>query len=193
MAVLDERVPQWRQCALHESSPVMRGVSSRLAAECPAYVPTQFFPDAALGSVVRGVRCENLERLTFPDESFDLHVSQDVMEHVLDPAAAFREIARTLKPGGVHVFTVPLVNKHWPTVIRARPGPDGGAELLAEAVYHGNPISDEGALVTRDWGFDITRFIFDACGLFTDTIVIDDLGRGIRAEYIEVLATWKPR
>jgi SAM-dependent methyltransferase len=193
MAVLNERFPLWRQGVLHESSPVMRGVSSRLAAECPNYTPTQFYPDAPLGSAPQGVRCENLECLTFPDGSFDLHVTQDVLEHVLDPAAAFREIARTLKPGGAHVFTVPLVNKHWPTVVRARYRPDGGVELLAEAVYHGNPISEDGALVTRDWGFDICRFIFDACGLFTDTIIIDDLSRGIRAEYIEVLVTWKPR
>ena len=29
-----------------------------------------------------GVRCENLEALTFADSSIDLHVSQDVFEHL---------------------------------------------------------------------------------------------------------------
>lgn len=192
MAVLTERFPLWRQLALHESSPVMRGVSSLLAAECPGYVPSQYFPDVAPGTVHQGARCENLERMTFADESFDLHITQDVMEHVLDPAAAFRELARTLKPGGAHVFTVPLVNKSLPSFVRARPLPGGGVEHTVDPIYHGNPINDEGALVTRDWGFDICQFIFESCGLFTDTIHIDDLSRGIRAEYIEVLVTWKP-
>jgi len=33
----------------------------------------------------------------------------DVMEHVLNPAAAFSEIARTLKPKGAHLFHGTLV------------------------------------------------------------------------------------
>jgi hypothetical protein len=42
------------------------------------------------------------------------------------------------------------------------------------------------------WGYDITKHIFDACGLFTDVIYLDSLDWGIRAEYIEVLVTRKP-
>lgn len=192
MAVLNERFPHWRQLKIHESSPVLRGVSSRLMEDCSGYVPTQYFQNEPLGVSYQGVRCENLECLTFDDSSFDLHITQDVMEHVLDPALAFRELARTLKPGGAHVFTVPLVNKSLPSVVRARGLPDGSVDRLLEPVFHGNPINEEGALVTRDWGFDICRFIFEVSGLYTDTIFIDDLSRGIRAEYIEVLVTWKP-
>ena len=59
--------------------------------------------------------------------------------------------------------------------------------------YHGNPISEQGSLVTVDWGFDIARHIFEASGLFTHLIYIDDLSKGIRAEYIEVLTTLKPK
>jgi len=44
-----------------------------------------------------------------------LHLTQDVFEHMFDPAAAFREIVRTLQPGGAHVFTTPLVRKSEPT------------------------------------------------------------------------------
>jgi hypothetical protein len=58
--------------------------------------------------------------------------------------------------------------------------------------YHGNPVGDGRSLVTVDWGFDICQHIFNACGLFTHLIHIDDLSRGIRAEYIEVLVTIKP-
>jgi hypothetical protein len=48
------------------------------------------------------------------------------------------------------------------------------------------------SLVTIDWGFDIRNHIADACGLDTEIIRIDDLGKGIRAEYIETLVATKP-
>lgn len=47
--------------------------------------------------------------------------------------------------------------------------------------------------MTMDWGFDICRHIFEASGLFTQVFTIDDMSQGIRAEYIEVLVTCKPR
>jgi ubiquinone/menaquinone biosynthesis C-methylase UbiE len=40
------------------------------------------------------------ETLDFPDETFDLIFSVDVIHHVGDKAAFFREAARALKPGG---------------------------------------------------------------------------------------------
>jgi demethylmenaquinone methyltransferase/2-methoxy-6-polyprenyl-1,4-benzoquinol methylase len=43
------------------------------------------------------------ERLPFPDDQFDLAVSAFVMRNVGDRAAAYREIVRVLKPGGVLV------------------------------------------------------------------------------------------
>ena len=69
---------------------------------------------------------------------------------------------------------------------------NGQVSHIEPPVYHGNPISEEGSLVTVDWGFDICQYIFESCGLFTHLIYIDDLSRGIRAEYIEVLVTVKP-
>ena len=34
-----------------------------------------------------------------------------IPEHVFNPDKAFFEIARTLKQGGSHIFTVPIINK----------------------------------------------------------------------------------
>jgi len=42
----------------------------------------------------------NLERLPLADAEFDLVVSVQVIEHLLDPAAGLKELARVLKPGG---------------------------------------------------------------------------------------------
>ena len=87
---------------------------------------------------------------------------------------------------------MPLVNKTRPSEPRAKLGNDGRIVHLKPEQYHGNPISEKGSLVTVDWGFDICRHIFAACGLFTHVLHMDDLSRGIRAEYIEVLITFKP-
>lgn len=192
MAVIDAWFPRWREMTIHESSPSSRGASRRLANECAHYVASQYFPGREPGSVADGVRCENLEALSFADASIDLHVTQDVMEHVFDPAQVFREIARTLKPGGAHVFTAPLWKKHEASIRRARLEADGTITHLDTPVYHGNPVSEEGSLVTVDWGYDICRHIFEACGLFAHLVHIDDLSRGIRADLIEVLVTVKP-
>ncbi len=191
MHVIDTYFPQWRTAAIHESSPGGRGASTRLAKECPAYRTSQYFRGHEPGSMVEGVRCENLESLTFPDESFDLHVTQDVLEHVFHPSKVFREIARTLKPGGMHIFTVPLVNKAEASRLRAVLE-NGEPRYLVEDIYHGNPIGDGKSLVTIDWGYDICRKIFESSGMFTQIIHIDDLSMGIRAEYIEVLVSFKP-
>lgn len=192
MRVIDRTYSNWAQLRIHESSPGNRGASIRIANECPKYIASQYFKNKEPGRVVNGIRCENIENLTFTDDSIDLHITQDVMEHVFDPEHAFKEIARTLKPGGAHIFTVPIVNKWNSTRIRAKLNEQHEVDHIQEPVYHGNPIDNKGSLVTIDWGFDICQFIFDSCGLFTHLIHIDDLSMGIRAEYIEVLVSVKP-
>ena len=47
----------------------------------------------------------NLERLPFADEEFDLVLCTQVIEHLLDPAAGVRELARVLKSRGTLVIT----------------------------------------------------------------------------------------
>jgi Methyltransferase domain len=60
--------------------------------EAPASIASHYYPGLAPGTIVNGIRCENLERLSFGDESFDLHLTQDVFEHLFDPAAACRDL-----------------------------------------------------------------------------------------------------
>src|SRR4029079_13482554 len=91
---------------LHESSP-HGPASEKMARECRSYVGTHWFAGVERGRLERGFRCEDLSAQTFADAAFDLVVTQDVFEHVLEPGPAFAEVARTLRPGGAHVFTVP--------------------------------------------------------------------------------------
>ena len=42
----------------------------------------------------------NLESLPFEDDTFELVLCTQVLEHLLDPAAGIRELARVVAPGG---------------------------------------------------------------------------------------------
>ena len=193
MHVIQTRYPNWRDLAIHESSPVNRGASVKLAQRCGSYTASQYDPLLGFGNFhpLAGYRSENLEKQTFPNEAFDLVITQDVFEHIFDAPAAFKEIARTLRPGGAHIFTTPLVNKGQPSEKWASMS-EAGIVYDHPPEYHGNPMSAEGSLVTWHWGEDIVRYIKNASGLDTEIIALDDLKLGIRAEYIEVLMTTRP-
>jgi len=47
------------------------------------------------------------EELPFPDNSFDVVASYQVLEHVKNPARVLAEVSRVLKPGGVFHFSTP--------------------------------------------------------------------------------------
>ena len=99
--VLNDHFPRWRELWIYESSP--GGPSSdKIKRECKRYVASQFFPEVPGGQFKDGQRSEDLEALTFQDESFDLVITQDVFEHVLQPAKAFPEIARTRRRTRTH-------------------------------------------------------------------------------------------
>ncbi|WP_431857337.1 methyltransferase domain-containing protein [Azospirillum sp.] len=53
------------------------------------------------------------EALPFPDASFDVVYSSNVLEHVRDPQAVIDEAVRVLKPGGQLLFVVPNYGSWW--------------------------------------------------------------------------------
>jgi len=191
ISAINKFFPEWRDSIIHESSPADRGTSLKLKNEVGRgqYIGSQFYPHMPLGWCEMG-RNENLSAMTFENESVNLHVTQDVIEHVFDIDAAFSEIARTLKPGGMHIFTCPIVQGVKPTIQRAKL--EGGFIVnIQQPIYHGNPISEEGSIVVWDWGYDIVRRIYEASKMHTIVLQIDDVNQGIRAEYIDVLISIK--
>ena len=60
-----------------------------------------------------------------------------------------------------------------------------------EPEYHGNPIDDEGSIVTMHQGYDIANFIMNCAATPTTIVMIDNIEMGIRAEYIEILVSQK--
>ena len=183
---LDRYFPSWEQLTIHESSPSNDFVSRY----CSNYSSSYFFDGIPLGSEHQGVRCENLEALTFAASTFDLFITQDVLEHVFRPDRAVREIMRVVKPSGAHVFTAPKHKGLRRTIQRARLEADGIAHLL-EPQYHGNPIGDGRALVTWDYGDDFEVRLWEWCEYPTVTYVVRDRQLGIDGEYLEVFVTRK--
>lgn len=191
MKVIEQYFPGWRDLHIHESSPANRGASAKLKNHGAHYVASQYYPERTLGEEVGEFRNEDLEQQTYADESFDLVITQDVMEHLYDPGKAFSEIARTLKKGGAHIFTVPILNRHHPSEVWATKGADGEPIFLHTPEYHGNPINPKGSPVTMHWGFDIVSFIKQHSGMDTTIEHFYDPGGGIWAEFNEVMVSRK--
>lgn len=61
----------------------------------------------------RNVFQGSIEALPFEDESFDLTLALDVIEHVPDDSRAIQELYRVLRPGGSLLVTVPALMLLW--------------------------------------------------------------------------------
>lgn len=55
--------------------------------------------------------CADIARLPFRDDSFDVVISSECIEHTVSPRLAVRELVRVTRPGGRLVITCP--NRFW--------------------------------------------------------------------------------
>jgi len=143
--------------------PALHGPFVAAFKKLPRYVRSYYWPDKALGEAdANGVRNEDITGLTFADDSFDLVITSDVMEHIYDYKAAFAQVLRVLKPGGIHVFSIPT---DWPLPEATQACVeivDGVEHHLKPARYHksgdGTPC-----IVYTDFGADLIDIV-DAQG-----------------------------
>lgn len=94
----------------------------------------------------------DMQNLPYPDESFDIVVHSDTLEHVPQPIRALAECRRVLKPGGACCFTVPVV------VGRLSSSREG-----LPPSYHGDPeASAEDFVVHTEFGADVWTYALRA-------------------------------
>jgi glycosyltransferase involved in cell wall biosynthesis len=135
------------------------GPIHQILSSSPNFVFSEYFEDTLPGTIHKsGVRCEDIQNLSFEDGSFDLIISQDVLEHVPDPTQGLNEIYRVLRPGGYHIFTVPFDKSLEKSVTRARVE-SGAVNYILPPIYHGDPIRKAGALVYTDFGHDFLNIL----------------------------------
>lgn len=192
--VLEQEMPNWKDMKIHESSP--NGNILRMFREqCAQYTYSYWYEDEALGRELQsGSTNQNLENLTFEDETFDIFITQDVLEHVNRPEKVLMEISRTLKKGGKHIFTTPLY-PFKKTIPRIKMHGDK-RELILPPIYHGNPISRDGSLVTYEWGgYDFLEMVDEITGMESKIVEFpnskENFENGLEGDFLQVIVSTK--
>ena len=132
----------------------------RLASRIDDVVGSEYLGRHAVSGQTRRVglhlvRHEDLCALSFPDESFDLVIHADVLEHVPDFRRAFAELHRVTRRGGGMFFSVPFLHDRDGDEVRASVQADGSIVHHLPAVYHGDPVDPKGALAYRTYGWSL--------------------------------------
>ena len=142
----------FRRAGIYE--PGLIGPFRKYLRDLDGYRNSFFESDVSPGEIRSDTECQDLMKLTYADNSFDLVLSSDIFEHVRKPFVGFKEVDRVLKPEGFHIFSIPL---QWPmrrrTVSRVdTSGPKD--EYVLPAHYHGARGGSK-SLVYTDFGADM--------------------------------------
>lgn len=139
----------------------------------PNYIRSSYYPNLKSGhKIAENYFNINLENIYFDDNSFDIILSSEVMEHVRLYQDAHREIKRILRNKGTYIFTVPYVNeKNNINLIDCSGDED---IFLCEPHYHGDPLNKgEGILAYRIFGREIFSE-FSSLDLNLDFHILND-------------------
>lgn len=135
---------------LHIWEPGEIGPFRRYLTTLRHYERSSYSPDSTSGERHNGLRYEDLMATTFSSDRFDLIVTSDILEHVRKPYRAFREIYRVLRPGGAHVFSIPVTSPMRAVTVE-RVDTSGTEDVFVlEPRYH-----NDTHLVYNDFGEDL--------------------------------------
>lgn len=126
---------------------------------------------------------QDLTALTYPDNSFDLCMSFEDLEHIPDYKAVIKELHRVTKPGGHVLLSAPFIFENDKTITRATINDRGEVTHLLEPEYHGDPVLPLGILCYYHFGWDLLDDFKDAgfksvkivTGYDIDKLILDTL------------------
>lgn len=118
-------------------------MAMRLRAVFPRFLGSEYTTDPEQADALYPIPIQDLQALDLRDASFDIVMTNEVLEHVPSIDAALSEIYRVLKVGGVHIGTMPFMYFQNESIVRARME-NGRIVHLMEPEYHGNPVDPEG-------------------------------------------------
>ncbi|MES2374297.1 MAG: methyltransferase domain-containing protein [Bacteroidota bacterium] len=122
--------------------------------------PNLFYSEYA--SSDPAVPSENLMKLSYQDNFFDIVITSETLEHVPDIDIALKEIYRVLKPGAAHLFTTPVIWDRPSTRVRAKIE-EGKLIYLMTPSHHGSKHADHSDyLVFYEFGADLVKRCEDA-------------------------------
>jgi SAM-dependent methyltransferase len=101
----------------------------------------------------KGIRNEDLTRLTFADGQFSVVMCFEVLEHVPNYRAALSELARVLQQGGQLVMSAPFNAHIQEHCVRAFVRADGSIEHMLEPEFHVDPLNPQGCLCFYHFGW----------------------------------------
>lgn len=114
----------------------------------------------------KGIQHQDITSLSYDDNCFDVVLHSETVEHIADPAKAIKECLRVLKPGGICVFTTPIV---WGRKTKQKFSlTNGKAKLHNPVSYHGDlnsryPVMFEfGNDIEKVLNVKIKNYIYDA-------------------------------
>lgn len=131
------------------------------------YVASEVLPtDSPSGSIINGVRHEDLENPSFSEPTFDVVISADVYEHIPHPYTSLQRLHKAIKVGGALVLVVPFAAGTPDDIVMARKLPNGtvingpGNENLKPPMYHGTAFHPApGWLVYNIFGQNLLKMM----------------------------------
>ncbi|MEI6611038.1 MAG: class I SAM-dependent methyltransferase [Deltaproteobacteria bacterium] len=122
------------------------------------------------------VPSEDLTALSYADDSFDVVLMTDVLEHVPEYTKGLDEVRRVLAPEGLFLTTVPILTNRY-TRTRAKKMYNGEINHLLTPSYHGDPnLRAKDMLVFHEFGID---FIDELTSRFQTRIYSVDANYGL--------------
>jgi len=146
----------------------------------PYYIYSEYFGEQyKSGEKVNGILNEDLNKLSFNDDTIDIVISSDVFEHIPSPYKAHKEVYRVLKKDGYHIFSVPFYQNQYLDETRAIVSKKEVTKYFKKPIYHDDGVRPEkGILVFTIFSLEMLSKLF-ALGFYTNMYVLNKPCYGI--------------